>query len=99
MFVLRHFIDAVATIIDLVLGFYMWVLIIRAVISWVNPDPYNPVVRILYNMTDPLMYRVRRFLPLVFGGIDLTPMVLILAIVFLRNFLVPTLHDLAIYLY
>lgn len=99
MFVLRHFINAVATVVDLVLGFYMWVLIIRAVISWVNPDPYNPVVRILYNLTDPLLYRIRRFLPLVFGGIDLTPMVLILAIVFLRNFLVPTLHDLAIYLY
>ena len=99
MFVFRHFIDAIATVIDLVLGFYMWVLIIRAVISWVNPDPYNPVVRILYNMTDPLMYRVRRFLPLVFGGIDLTPMVLILIIVFLRNFLVPTLHDFAVYLY
>ncbi|MGB9712454.1 MAG: YggT family protein [Dissulfurimicrobium sp.] len=99
MFVLRHFIEAVASVIDLVLGFYMWVLIVRAVVSWVNPDPYNPLVRILYGITDPLMYRVRRFLPLVFGSIDLTPMVLIIVIVFLRGFLVPTLYDLAIHLY
>ncbi|MDA8161564.1 MAG: YggT family protein [Desulfobacteraceae bacterium] len=99
MFIIGHFINALASIVDIVLKLYMWVLIIRAVISWVNPDPYNPIVRLLYSLTDPLMYRVRRVLPLVFGGLDLTPMLLILAVVFLRSFIVPTLYQLAMQFY
>ncbi len=95
MFILSNFIHSLATLIDIFLSLYTWVLIIRALISWVNPDPYNPIVRFLYNITDPLMYRVRRYLPLQFGGIDLTPMVIIFAIIFLRSFLVSTLHQLA----
>ncbi|HID98307.1 MAG TPA: YggT family protein [Thermodesulfobacteriaceae bacterium] len=95
MFILSNFISSVATVIDIVLNLYMWILIARAVLSWVNPDPYNPIVRFLHNVTDPVMYRVQRILPLNFGGIDLTPMVLILAIIFLRSFIVPTLKQLA----
>jgi YggT family protein len=95
MFILSNFINSVATIIDIVLNLYMWILIIRAILSWVNPDPYNPIVSFLYNITEPLMYRVRRILPLQFGGIDLSPMVIIIAIIFLRSFLVTTLHQLA----
>ncbi len=95
MFVLSNFLNALATVIDVVLNIYMWVLIIRALISWVNPDPYNPIVRFLYGITEPLLYRVRRYLPVQFGGIDFSPMVLILAIIFLRSFLVPTLHMMA----
>ena len=86
---------SIATIVDIVLNLYMWILIARAILSWVNPDPYNPIVKFLYNITEPLMYRVRRILPLQFGGIDLTPMVIIIAIIFLRSFIVPTLHQLA----
>ncbi len=95
MFVLSNFLHSIATIIDVVLNLYMWVLIIRALISWVNPDPYNPIVRFLYSITEPLLYRVRRWLPIHFSGIDFSPMIVILLIMFLRSFLVPTLHMMA----
>jgi len=95
MFILSNFMHSLATVVDIVLNLYIWILIARAVLSWVNPDPYNPIVKFLYNITEPLMYRVRRIFPLQFGGIDLTPMVIILAIIFLRSFIVPTLHQLA----
>ncbi len=95
MFVLRHLLEAVASILDLGLNIYMWVIIARALLSWVNPDPYNPIVRFLYNITEPVLGYIRRRLPLVFGGLDLSPLLVILAIVFLRQFLVATLVDLA----
>lgn len=95
MFILSNFIGSLATVVDIVLNLYMWILIARAILSWVNPDPYNPIVKFLYNITEPLMYRVRRILPLQFGGIDLTPMVIIIAIIFLRSFIVQTLRQLA----
>ncbi|MFW8600272.1 YggT family protein [Desulfobacterota bacterium M19] len=95
MFVFANFLNAVATLVDFVLSAYMWVVIGRAVISWVNADPYNPIVRFLYDITEPVLVRIRRFLPVVGGGIDFSPMVLILAIIFLQSFLVPTLHRLA----
>lgn len=95
MFVVHNFMMAVAQLIDFLLTFYMWIIIGRAVISWVNADPYNPVVRFLYNATEPLLSRIRQMLPMSMGGIDLSPMVLILAIMFLQSFLVPTLKQLA----
>ena len=95
MFALRHLIDAVATILDLALNVYMWVIIARALLSCVNPDPYNPIVRFLYNVTEPVLAWVRRRVPVVFGGLDLTPILVLLAIVFLQRFLIATLHDLA----
>lgn len=95
MFIIGHFINAVATILDLALSLYMWILIARAIISWVNPDPYNPIVRFLYSVTDPVLYRIRRIIPLYFGGIDFSPMLLILAIVFVQSFLINTLRSLA----
>ncbi len=96
MFILANFIKAVATVLDVVLNIYMWLIIIRALISWVNPDPYNPIVRFLYNVTEPVLYRVRRYLPVVFGGIDISPIVVILVIIFLRQFLVQSLYQLAL---
>lgn len=96
MFVLHNFIVAVAKILDFLLSAYMWIIIGRAIISWVNADPYNPAVRFLYQATEPVLSRIRKLLPLaVVSGFDLSPMVLILAIYFLQNFLVPTLHQLA----
>jgi len=95
MFALRYFIEALATVLDLALNVYMWVIIARALVSWVNPDPYNPIVRFLYNITEPVLGAVRRRLPLIFGGIDLSPLLVILAIVFLQRFLVATLLGLA----
>ncbi len=94
MFMLGNFLMAIAKLINFVLSAYIWVVIARAVISWVNPDPYNPIVRFLHQVTDPVLMRLRRYIP-VMGGLDLSPMILILAIVFLQSFLVPTLQQLA----
>ncbi len=95
MFVMRNLVVAFATILDYVLWAYMWVLIIRAVLSWVNPDPYNPIVRALYSITEPVLSFMRRKFPLMAGSIDFSPMVAILVILFLQRFLVRTLFDLA----
>ncbi len=94
MFVFANFLHALATIVDVALSLYMWIIIGRAVISWVSPDPYNPIVRFLYSVTEPVLYRVRRIIPISFGGIDFSPMIVILIIIFLQNFLVPTLSQL-----
>ena len=95
MFVFGNFLHALAKIIDIVLSLYMWVIIARAVISWVSPDPYNPLVRFLYGVTEPVLDRVRRLLPISLGGMDFSPIIIILIIVFLQSFLVPTLVDVA----
>ena len=95
MFVVGNLLEALATVIYYVLNIYMWIIIARAVISWVNPDPYNPIVRFLYSITDPVLLAIRRRLPLAFGGIDFSPILVILAIIFLQRFLVASLHDLA----
>ncbi len=89
----RHLLDAIATVLDLALNIYMWLIIARALLSWVNPDPYNPIVRFLYNVTEPVLRFLRRRVPMVFGGLDLSPLLVIAAIMFLRIFLVQTLHD------
>ena len=95
MFALRHLIAALATILDLALNIYMWLIIARALLTWVNPDPYNPIVRFLYNVTEPVLGYLRRRVPLVFGGLDLSPLLVLVAILFLQRFLVATLMELA----
>jgi len=95
MFVAKNLLFAVAKILDIALSAYMWILIIRAVLSWVNPDPYNPIVRALYSITEPVLSWLRRRFPLMAGSIDFSPLVAILAILFLQYFLVKTLFDLA----
>ena len=95
-FVLRQIIVAVATILDNLLWLYLWMVIISALLSWVNPDPRNPIVRFLYSVTEPVLYQIRRRLPFVFaGGIDFSPLILMLAIQFVRMVLVPSLFRLA----
>lgn len=95
MFVLNHFIVAVAKIIDIVLTIYMWIIIFRALLSWVNPDPYNKIVIGLYRLTEPVLGYVRRILPLRNIGIDISPVIVILFILFLQYFLVETMLSLA----
>lgn len=95
MIALRHLLDAIAIVLDLALNIYMWLIIARALLSWVNPDPYNPIVRFLYNVTEPVLTFLRRRVPVVFGGLDLSPLIIIAVIMFLRIFLVQTLHDYA----
>ena len=73
----------------------MWIVIIRALISWVNPDPYNPIVRFLHAATDPVLYRIRRLMPSSFGGIDFSPILVIAGLIFLERFLVQSLFDLS----
>jgi YggT family protein len=90
MFILGNFIKAVAIILDYVLTIYMWIIIARAVLSWVNPDPYNPIVRFIHNVTEPALSRIRMWLPNL-GGIDISPIVVILGIVFLQTFIVNSL--------
>lgn len=95
MFVLGNFIAAVAHILDTVLTIYMWIIIIRAVLSWVNPDPYNPIVRFIHQVTEPVMHRVRRWIPIGGMGIDFSPIIILLVIVFLQSFLIRSLLELA----
>ncbi len=96
MFVIGNFIEALARIVDMGLTLYMWLIIIRALLSWVNPDPYNPIVRFLYRVTEPVLYYVRRLIPLRGIGIDFSPIIVILVIVFLQSFLVKTMLQIAV---
>ena len=89
-----NFIHAVAVLLSYVLTIYIWIIIIRVLISWVNPDPFNPIVQILHRLTDPALEPVRRRLP-DFGGLDVSPIVVLLVIFFLQNFLVTSLMDMA----
>lgn len=95
MFILGNFLNALAKILDMALYFFMWVIIIRALISWVNPDPYNPIVQFLNRVTEPILYPIRRILPTYRIGIDLSPLIAILIIYFIRYFLVVSLVDIA----
>jgi len=95
MFVFSNFMIALTGIIDFLLTAYMWIIIGRAVISWVNADPHNPIVRFLFEVTEPLLGRIRRIIPTSMGGIDFSPVILIVVIMFLQSFLVPTLRQFA----
>lgn len=95
MFVIGNFLAAIAKILDIALTLYMWIIIARAVVSWVNPDPHNPIIRFLNTVTEPVLYRVRRLLPISFGGIDFSPIIVLLAIVFVQSFLVRSLAEMA----
>ena len=95
MFMVSNFLFALAKLVEILLGAYMWIVIGRAILSWVNPDPYNPIVRFLHDVTEPVLSRIRRMLPALGGSIDFSPMILILAIYFLMSFLVPTLKHMA----
>jgi YggT family protein len=95
MVYLANLVFALAQLLKIVLNIYMWVIIARAVLSWVNPDPYNPIVNLLYRITEPVLYRVRRWLPSGGMGIDFSPMIVLLVIFFLDMFVVRSLFDLA----
>ncbi|HEU4366708.1 MAG TPA: YggT family protein [Methylomirabilota bacterium] len=96
MFVFSNLVLAFARLLELVLWAYFWIVIARAVLSWVSPDPFNPIVRFLYRVTEPVLRPLRRRLPTFQMGLDLSPMIVILAIYFLQAFLVESLRDLAV---
>ena len=80
-------VGAIFQVLHAVLSIYFWIVIGRAIISWVNPDPYNPIVRFLHNATDPVFARIRRVIPLQFSGIDFTPILVLILIGVLQNIL------------
>ncbi len=90
MFVLGNLLVALGQILNIVLDVFKWVVIIRALISWVSPDPYNPIVQFLQRITDPLLTPIQRKVPPM-GGLDLSPIILLLAIIFLQLFFVKTM--------
>jgi len=89
MTALGFILNGIAQVLSMVLSLVMWIVIIRALLSWVNPDPYNPIVRFLTEVSEPLLRPIRRYVPLVGPGIDLSPIILLLVIVFLQSSLVP----------
>jgi len=95
-YIVSQFIAFLAKALDMLLNLYFWILVISALLTWVNPDPRNPIVRFLYSVTEPVLYAVRRRLPFVqTGGLDLSPIVVILGIMLLRYVVVAPLHRLA----
>ncbi len=97
MFVLENLIFALAKIIDMGLTLYMWLIIGRAVVSWVSPDPYNPIVQFLHRVTEPVLAPVRRWIPMGGLGLDISPVIVIMVIYFLQQFLVRTMMQLAVH--
>ena len=95
MFILGYLLKAIAEVANLVLLFFMYVVVARAVLSWVSPDPSNPIVRFIHGVTEPVLYRIRATLPVAIGGIDFSPILVLLGVMFLRSFLVNSLSRLA----
>jgi YggT family protein len=95
MFIFANLIIAVAGILKVLLDGYMWIVIISALISWVNPDPYNPIVRFLHAVTEPVFRPIRRIIGYRLGPIDISPMVVILGIMFVKYFIIQSLIEVA----
>lgn len=93
--VLSTLIEALAQILSMVINIYIWVVIIAALITWVRPDPYNPIVQILYKLTEPVYAKIRKIIPTLLGGIDIAPILVILALKFIDLFVVRLLFGLA----
>ena len=96
MFIVGNFIYAVAYVIDLLISAYMFILIARVIVSWVNADPFNPIVRFLYQATEPVLSRIRRIIPSIWGGLDFSPLIAMIILVFCRIFIVQSLFQIAL---
>jgi len=94
VFIISRFLFGLATVLSMALTAYMWIIIVRALLSWVNPDPYNPIVQFLYRATEPVLGRIRRKLPHM-GGFDISPIIAIMVVIFLQAFLVGVIRDFA----
>lgn len=90
MDIINHFLLKIIQFVGYLLNIYVWVIIARAAISWVNADPHNPIVRFIYEVTEPVLGRIRRWMPFNMGGIDFSPMILILIIMFVESVLFST---------
>ena len=98
MFVLGNLVSTLAELVNILLWGFKWLIIIRALISWVNPDPFNPIVQFLLRVTEPVLEPVRRIVPPI-GGIDISPILVLLVLHLLQSFLVKTLVDLGVALH
>ena len=78
---------AISSLICLIIDLYTLILVLRVIISWVNPDPYNPIVKFLYSATEPVLYRLRKAVPLQYNGIDFSPLALLLGLSLLKKFI------------
>jgi YggT family protein len=96
MFVVGNVLQAIATLLDMILTLYMWIIIVRALISWVNPDPYNPIVQFLYKVTEPVLAPIRRLLPTGRIGIDFSPLIVLFIIIFIKQAVIATLSQMAL---
>ena len=96
MFIISQFFVAVSEVLDIALEIYKWIVIVSALISFVNPDPYNPIVKFLRNATEPLYRIIRRYIPTVFYNVDFAPFIVVLLIIFLQRFLVPIIYQFGI---
>jgi YggT family protein len=95
MFVINYFFIALANLLNLAIVVYIWIIIARAILSWVSPDPYNPLVRFVHRVTEPVLRPVRERLSAYQLGLDFSPMIVILVLYFLKEFLVPVLYRIA----
>ena len=93
MFVFGNLFSGIAYVLDMLLNLYFWVIFARAILSWIRPDPYNPIVRTICKLVDPVTYRISKIIPTRIGMVDIAPFVLMLAIIFAQKFLVATLFD------
>ena len=93
--IMAGFVRAIAGLLNLLIILYIWIIIARAILSWITPYPYHPLVRLIYRLTEPILRPIRRRLPVIYGGIDLSPLIVILALFILRSLLVDSLYSLA----
>jgi len=93
MFIISQFFVAMSQVLDIALEIYKWIVIASALISFVNPDPYNPIVKFLRNATEPVFRLIKRYIPTVIYNVDFTPFIVILIIIFLQKFLVPIIYN------
>ena len=93
--IIATLLEAIAQILHMVINLYIWVVIISALITWVNPDPYNPIVQMLRRLTEPAYSFVKKYIPTVIGGIDLSPIIIILGLQFFDLFIVKILFNIA----
>ncbi len=94
MSILTELIAGLLMILNNLIFVYTWVIIIAALLTWVRPDPYNPIVQILYRLTQPAYAFVRRYIPTMFNGIDLSPLVIIIALQILQVFIAAVIRAL-----
>lgn len=90
-----NFLAAIAFVVNVILEIYVWLIVARAVISWVSPDPYNPIVRFLYSATEPVLRPARKYIPPLGGTLDISPIVVLILLIFLQRAVVRSLQQFA----